>query len=125
MNRSAIISIFEDTNWKDFPGAPEIKYFDVEGSITEPGPFIARVKLPAGLEATPHSHLAPFAERNTVISGVLYVGVGETFDRASCVPLKPGGVVVFPPGLSHFTWNEHETIVQVHGEGPWISTATK
>ncbi|MFL1417658.1 cupin domain-containing protein [Pseudomonas fildesensis] len=121
MNLSPIISSFEETHWKDFPGAPEVKYFDVEGSITAPGPFIARVKLPAGLAAAPHSHRAPFAERNTVISGTLHVGVGETFDRARCVALKPGGVVVFPPGLSHFTWNEDETVVQVHGEGPWIS----
>jgi hypothetical protein len=41
--------------------------------------------------------------------------------RGFAVP--PGGVVAIPPGVAHFAWSEEETVVHVHGEGPWLPPA--
>ena len=117
-----IIETFESIIWSDFPGAPEIKYVDVEGSISSAGPFIARVKLPAGCKAALHAHKAPFSERNVVISGVMYLGIGSEYDESKGIALGAGAVAVIPPGVKHYSWNDEETIIHVHGEGPWIPT---
>jgi quercetin dioxygenase-like cupin family protein len=118
-----IIETFETVEWKEFPGAPGVQYVDVEGTIFSPGPFLARVRFPGGIDTPPHKHQAPFIDRDTVISGTLYVGIGETFDRAKGIAVPPGGVVAIPPGVPHFAWSEEDTVVHVHGEGPWISGA--
>lgn len=75
------------------------------------------------METPPHAHKAPFIDRNTVISGTLHVGIGDTFDRSKGVAVPAGGVVAIPPGMPHFAWSDEETVVHVHGEGPWISNA--
>ncbi|RNL89835.1 hypothetical protein ED312_06855, partial [Sinomicrobium pectinilyticum] len=115
-----IIEQFENIKWKDFPGAPEVKYFDVEGTISSPGPFIARVKMPAGYKAAMHEHSAPFFERNIVISGVMHLGIGAEFDESKGVALGAGAIAVIPPGVKHYSWNDVETVIHVHGEGPWV-----
>jgi quercetin dioxygenase-like cupin family protein len=123
MTDQPIIETFEIVEWKDFPNAPGVQYVDVEGSISSPGPFLARVRFPGGIDTPPHRHAAPFIDRNTVISGTLFVGIGETFDKSKGIAVPPGGVVAIPPGVAHFAWSDEETVVHVHGEGPWLPTA--
>lgn len=120
MRDGIIIETFESVVWKDFPNAPGVQYVDVEGSITSAGPFLVRVRFPGGTDTVPHAHNAPFVDRNTVISGTLWVGIGETFDRSKGVAVPPGGVVAIPPGVPHFAWADEDTVVHVHGEGPWL-----
>lgn len=120
MPDGVIIETFETVVWKDFPNAPGVQYVDVEGSITSAGPFLARVRFPGGTDTMPHAHNTPFVDRNTVISGTLWVGIGETFDRSKGVAVPPGGVVAIPPGVPHFAWADEDTAVHVHGEGPWL-----
>jgi quercetin dioxygenase-like cupin family protein len=91
--------------------------------IFSSGPFLARVRFPGGIDTPPHRHEAPFIDRNTVISGTLFVGFSETFDKSKGIAVPPGGVVAIPPGVAHFAWSEEETVVHVHGEGPWLPTA--
>jgi hypothetical protein len=55
-----------------------------------------------------------------VISGTLFIGIGDTFDKSKGVAVPPGGVVAIPPGVSHYSWSEEDVVVHVHGEGPWI-----
>lgn len=123
MSDQIIIETFETVEWKDFPNAPGAQYVDVEGSISSAGPFLARVRFPGGTDTPPHAHKAPFIDRNTVISGTLYVGIGETFDKSKGVAVPPGGVVAIPPGVPHFAWSKDETVVHVHGDGPWVAAA--
>jgi len=123
MSDQIIIETFETVEWKDFPNAPGVQYVDVEGSISSAGPFLARVRFPGGTDTPPHAHKAPFIDRNTVISGTLYVGIGETFDKSKGVAVPPGGVVAISSGVPHFAWSEDETVVHVHGDGPWVAAA--
>ena len=31
-----------------------------------------------------------------------------------------GGYMVMPPGMKHYAWTPAETIIQVHGIGPFV-----
>jgi quercetin dioxygenase-like cupin family protein len=108
--------------WQDGPPSlpPGAKFVVLEGDPSKAGPFIFRVKLPDGYKVPPHTH--PKRERMTVLSGTLYLGVGETFDSGQGKELPAGTYGTWPAGMKHFAWVKGETVLQVHGEGPWIIT---
>jgi len=81
------------------------------------GPFVLRLKFPAGYEVPAHTHSGD--ELITVISGTFNVGHGEALDRMATLPLPAGGFVEMPAGHPHFAWVAAETIVQIHGPGPF------
>jgi Domain of unknown function (DUF4437) len=104
--------------WADAPALPPGAQFVVlEGSLSEAAPFIFRVKFPADYQVPAHWH--PVTERITVISGTLHLGAGDTFDQAKTTALPAGSVSIMEPKMHHFAWTTEETIVQVHGVGPW------
>jgi quercetin dioxygenase-like cupin family protein len=81
------------------------------------GPFVLRLKFPAGYEVPAHTHSGD--ELITVISGTFNVGHGEALDCKATMPLPAGGFVEMPAGHPHFAWVGSETIVQIHGPGPF------
>ena len=56
----------------------------LEGDPAREGVFTMRLRLPDGFEVRPHWHTQ--VEHVTVISGTLYLGVGERYDRAATRP---------------------------------------
>ena len=87
------------------------------GSPAKEGPFVLRLKFPAGFTVPPHRHSKD--EFVTVISGAFAVGAGEKLDRASLKPLPPASFVHLPAGMPHYAWTEVETVVQINGVGPF------
>ena len=61
----------------------------------------------------------PKTERVTVISGALYLATGESLDRNSAKELPAGSFGYWPAGMKHAAWSEGETVIQLHGVGPW------
>ena len=61
-------------------------------------------------------------EHVTIVAGTLHLGMGERFDRASTRTLVTGSFGYWPAGTKHFAWAEGETILQLHGQGPWTIT---
>jgi quercetin dioxygenase-like cupin family protein len=87
------------------------------GNPTMPGPYVIRVRLPSGVRMMPHRHTED--RIYTVITGIFYIGLGDTFDEHTLVPYGPGSVVVLPGGQSHFHWaRSGEYITQVTAIGP-------
>jgi len=80
-------------------------------------PFVVRFQFPDGYHVAPHTH--PKTERVTVISGALYLATGEALDRNSKKRLPVGSFGYWPAGMKHTAWAEGETIIQLHGIGPW------
>ena len=111
-----------DLPWTDYPNRPGVKLAMIEGDLTKPGPFMMRVKFPAGYKLAPHTH--PGIEHTTVLSGALRLGYGTKDDGPSEL-LPAGTVIVTPPNTPHFISTTAETIVQTHGIGPWGSTPVK
>ena len=89
----------------------------LEGDPTKEGPFTMRIRVPDGFRIPPHMH--PAWERVTVISGTFNLGVGEKFDATLTQPMVAGTFGFWPPGMKHFAWAKGETIIQLHGMGPW------
>ena len=108
----------EDIEWKPFPAfPPSARLAVLVGDPTEPGPYVIRVKLPAGVKLMPHVH--PEDRVYTVISGVFYIGLGEHFDSAKLEAYPPGSVIVLPGGTAHFHWaRSGDYVTQVTAIGP-------
>jgi quercetin dioxygenase-like cupin family protein len=109
----------DQIKWKDGPASlpPGAKFAVLEGDTTKEGPFTMRVLLPDGFRIPPHTH--PNIEHVTVISGLVNFGMGEKFDKSATQPMPAGTFGFWPAGMKHFVWTTGETIVQVHGIGPW------
>ncbi|WFU73407.1 cupin domain-containing protein [Bradyrhizobium sp. CB2312] len=108
----------EDIEWKSFPAFPsEARLAVVVGHPAEAGPYVVRVKVPAGTVLMPHKH--PEDRIYTVMSGVFYIGLGETFDVNRVSPYPPGSVIVLPGETWHFHWAKSgEYGTQVTAIGP-------
>jgi len=108
----------EDIEWKPFAAfPPSARLAIVVGQPTEPGPYVVRVKVPAGVKLMPHRH--PEDRVYTIISGVFYIGVGERFDSEKLEAYPPGAVIVLPGGTPHFHWaRSGEYVSQVSAIGP-------
>jgi hypothetical protein len=108
-----------EIKWQDGPPTlPKgVTMAVLEGDPTKPGMFTLRFKFPGGFEVKPHWHTQ--TEHATVISGVLHLGMGERFDRAATQVFPAGTFGFWPAGTRHFAWFEGETILQLHGQGPW------
>ena len=108
----------EEVEWKPFASFPPAARLAVlVGDPSQPGPYLIRVRLPAGTKMMPHKH----AEDRiyTVISGVFYIGLGEKFDESKLTAHAPGTVVVLRSGQPHFHWAKSgEYITQVSAIGP-------
>ncbi|MEX2153979.1 MAG: cupin domain-containing protein [Gemmatimonadaceae bacterium] len=89
----------------------------LEGNPGNPGDFTLRLLLPANYRIAPHYH--PVTEHVTVISGTFYVGMGEAFDVSKGTELPAGTFAALDPGMRHFAYTKTETVIQLHGVGPW------
>jgi len=118
----AVILKSGDMQWTDYPNRPGVKLAMIEGDLAKPGPFMMRVKFPAGYKLAPHMH--PGIEHTMVVSGALRLGYGSKDDGPSEL-LPAGTVIVTPANTPHFASTTEETIVQTHGIGPWGSTPIK
>src|SRR5262245_38066319 len=105
--------------WKDAPASlpPGAKVTVLEGDPAREGPFVMRMKFPDGYRVLPHTHPKP--ERVTVLAGTLHIGMGATFDASKCQEMRAGTYGTWPPGMEHFGWFQGETVIQLHGDGPW------
>lgn len=90
------------------------------GDPSQAGPFVIRLKVPAGYKVMPHWH--PTDENVTVISGTFALGMGEKFDAATMKSLPAGGYALLPATMRHYAMAKTAAVVQVHGTGPFALT---
>jgi quercetin dioxygenase-like cupin family protein len=89
----------------------------LEGDPTKRGEFTMRLKMPDGYRIPPHFH--PRMEHVTLISGSAYVGMGDKFDESKMSGMSVGTFAWIKPGAHHFAMAKGETVIQLHGNGPW------
>ena len=89
----------------------------LEGNPAAQAPYVVRLKMPDGYKIMPHWH--PTTENVTVISGTFHLGTGATFDEAKGMEMPTGAFGFIGPHMQHYAWTTGETIVQVHGMGPF------
>lgn len=101
------------------PGLPPGSQMQVlVGDPGKPGmPYVLRARMPDGYKVPPHWH--PGDESITVLKGTLLVGKGEKLDRSKMEKLPVGSFWHMPKALRHSVMANGETIIQVHGVGPF------
>lgn len=108
-----------DVKWAEGPPSlpPGSQAAVVEGNPANPGLFTMRLKLPANYKIPAHWH--PADEHVTVIAGTFYMGMGDKLDESKGKALTAGSFAVMPTKTNHFAFTKAETILQLHGIGPW------
>ena len=108
----------EEVDWQSFAVFPPAARLAILiGNPTQPGPYTIRVRLPAGTKMMPHKH--PEDRIYTVMEGVFYIGLGETFDENELTAYGVGSVIVLPGDQAHFHWAKSgQYVTQVTAIGP-------
>jgi Cupin domain len=121
--KHAVVVTAADTKWGPAPDAlPSGAQFAViDGDPGKAGmPFVVRLKMPDGYKIMPHWH--PTDESVTVLSGTFSAGMGDTWADTSMTTLKAGEYARMPKMMHHYAAAKGETVVQVHGVGPFAIT---
>jgi quercetin dioxygenase-like cupin family protein len=86
------------------------------GDPDKPGPFVFRLRFPAGYKVAAHMH--PNDYDVTVLTGTMYLGMGDKLDTAQGQALNAGGYLHLPKGMHHYEWSPEDTVIQLSGTGP-------
>jgi quercetin dioxygenase-like cupin family protein len=70
------------------------------GDPGKDGPYVVRVRLPAGYKIAPHTH--PTAENVTVLSGTFHIAMGEKFDPKKGEAVRAGGFFTAEKDMQHY-----------------------
>jgi quercetin dioxygenase-like cupin family protein len=108
-----------DVTWGDAPPVlgTGSKIAVLEGDPSKFGFFTMRIKVQPGFKIQPHWH--PSTEHVTIVSGSANFGFGNVFDESKGTKAKQGSFVMMPAKHIHYAWTDEESIIQVHGVGPW------
>ena len=92
----------------------------VVGDMDKPGePFVIRIHHDAGYVVLPHTH--PEDENITVLTGSWALGMGSRVNMAELEPMEQGALGFVPKKMAHFGYAKVETMLQVHGIGPFVN----
>ena len=108
-----------DIKWGDAPPTlPKgAKIAVLQGDPGKAAPFVIRLMAPTGYKVAPHWHTQD--EQLTVISGMLYIGLGDKFDKRAARALPRGAFHFLPGKEHHYAFANGRTIVQINGNGPF------
>jgi quercetin dioxygenase-like cupin family protein len=96
------------------------RYETVSGDPAKAGaPFVIRIHAEAGYIIMPHTH--PEDENIVVVKGSWALGIGDRFNRGSLEPMEVGDYGFAPKKMAHFALSRTDSIIQVHGIGPFIT----
>ena len=102
-------------------GVSGVQTVVLKGDPTKPGLYTLLLRAGPNIRALPHSHQDDRVA--TVISGMWYIGYGDTFDESKLKELPPGSFYTEPPGSNHFAMTKDEAVViQITGMGPSSTT---
>ncbi len=90
----------------------------LSGDMSKKGSeYTVRLRVPDGWKIPPHFH--PAEEHVTVLQGAFWMGMGDKFDEGALKEMPVGGFHAIPKGVHHYGMAKGQTIIQLHGVGPW------
>ncbi len=109
----------DEIKWADSASLPGAKMAVLEGDPAKMGPVTIRLKLPPDYKLMPHTH--PADERVTVLSGVLYMGLGDKLDEKASKKYSAGGFFVIAANTPMYAFTKgEEAVIQINvTSGPW------
>jgi len=117
--RTATVVLPDAVSWGPAPASlpAGVTASVLEGDPTKGKAFTMRLRMPDGYKIPPHFH--PAMEHVTVVSGALKVGMSDRFDEGQMKTLPAGSFAAIPPRMHHYAMAQGETVIQLHGIGPW------
>lgn len=88
----------------------------LHGDPAGKGDYTIRLKFPPGYTFPAHFH--PNAEHLTVLSGTFLLSMGEK-EGGALREYQPGDFLYIPPRKPHYGGAKGETVIQLHGIGPF------
>jgi len=106
-----------EIQWRQAPAALNkgVEVAVLSGNPGAAGPFVMRMKMPAGYKIAPHWHTKD--EQLTVISGTFTLYMGDTMKDPH--ELTAGAFHFLPGKAHHAAVAKGEAIVQINGVGPF------
>jgi quercetin dioxygenase-like cupin family protein len=86
------------------------------GDPGKPAPYTVRLKFPTNYAIQAHSH--PTDENVTIVSGALFMGMGDKLDKKAGTALAAGGFALMPANANHYAYTTQETTILLYGIGP-------
>jgi hypothetical protein len=97
--------------------SPIHRFETLSGDPAKAGLYAIRIHAEAGYIIMPHIH--PEDENIVVVQGSWAAGMGERFNRQALEPMEVGTYALLPKKMAHFAFSKTQTIIQVHGLGPF------
>ncbi len=116
-NDRAVIVRADSLAWADLGLIPGVKIALLHGNPQDTGTYTLRLRFPAGTRRPAHWH--PKVEYATLISGALWLGMGEREDSAKTKLVERGAFLVAPARMAHYGRAREETVIQLSGPGPY------
>ena len=115
---SHVMAAVADAKWGPAPPLlpPGAQIAVLAGDPGKPAPYTVRLKFPAGYDIPAHSH--PTDENVTVVSGDLFMGMGNKLNKTGAMPLGRGGYALMPANANHYAFTKAETTILLYGIGP-------
>ena len=86
------------------------------GNPTAAESYTVRLNFPANYAIAAHWH--PTDENVAVVSGALYMGMGDKLDKQAGHEMGPGGFALMPAKANHYAYTKTETTIFLYGVGP-------
>jgi quercetin dioxygenase-like cupin family protein len=113
-----VITTLAAAQWGPAPPVlpPGAQIAVLAGDPSKPAPYTVRLKFPANYKIPAHSH--PTDENVAVVSGDLFIGMGDKLDKKSAAALGKGGYALMPANHNHFAYTTGEATILLYGVGP-------
>ena len=86
------------------------------GDPSQAGPFKYQLKIPSGARAAVHRHSQDVHVK--VLSGSMFIIIGEPLESSRAQHFATGNVFVVPAHAWHDEWWDQETVLEAEGVGP-------
>lgn len=106
----------DGNQWQPHKTIPGVLRRDLVGDSSRSGPFKYQLKITAGTRVAVHRHSKDVQVK--VLSGSMFIIIGEPLDPSRVQRFAAGSVFVVPAHAWHDEWWDEETVLEAEGVGP-------
>jgi mannose-6-phosphate isomerase-like protein (cupin superfamily) len=110
-------SVNADANeWQPVQSVPGALRRYLVGDASKPGPYKYQLRIPAGARLVAHQHSIDVHVK--VLSGSMFIIIGEPLEPSRAQHFATGNVFVVPAHAWHDEWWDEESVLEAEGVGP-------
>ena len=102
--------------WQPIQSVPGAFRRYLVGDTQQPGPYKYQLKIPARARLAAHRHSNDVHVK--VLSGSMFIIIGEPLESSRAQHFTTGSVFVVPANAWHDEWWAEETVLEAEGVGP-------